>query len=88
MQHHAIIVIDPDSEHASRLEEELLFMDESNIRIAKPDGWRDCCAGENVGALFLGPGVADNDVHALISEIGEFLPDVPIVLVGDRRIAA
>ncbi len=88
MQRHVIIVIDPDSELASRLEEELVFMDESNVRVARPDGWRDCCAGEQVGAMFLGPGVTTEEVHTLIAEVGEFDPDVPIILVGDHQLAA
>ena len=88
MQHHVIIVVDNDLDNASRLEEELLFMDELHVRVAPVDEWRDCCANDKVEALFVGPGVIEKDVCSLLKAVEDYDPDVPVVLVGTRKLAA
>ena len=88
MQHHVIIVIDPDAAIASRLEEEILFMDDTQVCVADVDGWRDSCTGKRVDALFVGPGVADGDMRALMADVEAFDPNLPIVIVGERQLAA
>lgn len=88
MQHHVIIVVESDSQYASRLEEELLFMDETDVRVADVGEWRDCCADDKVEALFVGPGVIGQDVRSLMEDIRRFDPELPVVLVGDRGLAA
>ncbi len=88
MQRHVIIVIDPDATLASRLEEEIQFMDDTQVCVAGVDEWRDRCAGRRIEALFVGPGVADNDMRALLDDVEEFDPNLAIVLVGDRQLAA
>ena len=88
MQHHVIIVVDNDADSASRLEEELLFMDETHVRVSEVDEWRDCCADDDVEALFVGPGVAEKDVCWLLKAVEQYDPDLPVVLVGSRKLAA
>ncbi len=88
MQHHVIVVIDPDATFASRLEEEILFMDDTEVCVSGVDGWRDSCTGMRVDALFVGPGVGDSDMSALMADVEDFDPNVPIVIVGERPLAA
>ncbi len=88
MQHHVIIVIDPDTAFASRLEEEILFMDDTQVCVAGVDGWRDSCTGKRVDALFVGPGVTDKDITSLMADVEDFDPNLPIVFVGERSLAA
>ena len=88
MQHHVIIVIDPDAGFASRLEEEILFMDDTEVCVSGIDGWRDSCTGMRVDALFVGPGVAESDMPSLMADVEDFDPNVPIVIVGERPLAA
>ena len=88
MQHHVIVVIDPDATFASRLEEEITFMDDTQVCVAGVDGWRDSCTGKRVDALFVGPGVADSDINVLMQDVETFDPNLPIVFVGERPLAA
>ncbi len=88
MQHHVIVVIDPDATFASRLEEEILFMDDTRVRVSDIDGWRDRCTGMRIDALFVGPGVGDSEMRSLMADVEAFDPNLPIVIVGARPLAA
>lgn len=88
MQENVIIIIDRDSARASELKNQIVFMDETNVLVAQPDDWRECCDSELIRAVFVGPDMSEDEVRDLVGEIGAINQQAPIVLLGDERQAA
>lgn len=63
-------------------------MDDTEVCVSGVDGWRDCCAGMRVDALFVGPGVGNCDTDAPMAGVEAFDPGLPVVIVGERPEAA
>ena len=83
-----IVIIDTDADRAQSLAAELAFLDEPHVRTGTLDDWQRLCAAEPVLALFVGPGIGQADVPAMLDEVADWNRDLPVVLVGRDANAA
>lgn len=80
-----IIVIDSDALRARNLKDFIEFLDVPRVQISAPDNWRSNLGNRRLAAVFLGKGLADEQIDTLMQDIGEFDPNLPIVMVsGDQ----
>jgi len=62
-------------------------MDTPNVRTATPGDWRQVLGDRRLEALFVGPDLSADEVKVLIADIGEYDPNVPIVMMNDGEAA-
>ena len=82
-----ILVVDPSRDEAHRIRELLEFMDTLNVCTALPGEWREAIGERRLEALIVGPDLDDAAVRQLLDEIGNFDPNVPIVMLDAERAA-
>ena len=76
-----ILVINRAKADADNLKELIEFMDKPNVRTALPGEWREELGDRRLEALFVGPDLSAEEIDALLVDVGEFDPDVPIVMM-------
>lgn len=77
-----IVVIDPVDGRARNLKELIEFMDAPAVRVANPDNWRSRIGDNRLAAVFLGEDIPRNELDRLITDLGDYDPNISIVLVG------
>ena len=82
-----IVVIDHEVSRAQNLKELIEFMDAPAVRVANPDNWRSRVGDQRLAAVFLGEDMPKNELDQLITDLGEYDPNVSIVLVGGGQLA-
>lgn len=80
-----IVVIDPVDGRARDLKELIEFMDAPAVRVANPDNWRTRIGDNRLAAVFLGEDIPRNQLDRLITDLGDYDPNVSIVLVGGEQ---
>ncbi len=76
-----ILVINRLQAEADNLKELIEFMDTPNVRTATPAEWRQRLGDARLEALFVGPDLSSDEIDALITDVGELDPNVPIVMM-------
>ena len=79
---YVILVINRTKAEAENLKELIEFMDTPNVRTAVPADWRGELGDQRLEALFVGPDLSPEEVDALLVDIGELDPNVPIVMMN------
>lgn len=79
------MVVNGTASAAENLKELIEFMDAPHVCIATPAGWRDEVGDRRLEAVFIGPDLSDKDVHALVDDIGQLDPNIPIVMLTDGQ---
>ena len=77
-----ILVINHGKAQAQNLKQLIEFMDTPNVRTATPAEWRQQLGEARLEALFVGPDLTTEEIDALITDVGEFDPNVPIVMMN------
>ena len=80
-----IIVVNKTASAAENLKELIEFMDAPHVCTATPAGWRDELGEHRLEAVFVGPDLDDKDIHALVDDIGQLDPNIPIVMITDQH---
>ena len=81
-QDFVILVINRSEVEAENLKELIEFMDTPHVRTARPGDWRDALGDDRLEALFIGPDITADEADQLVGDIGEFDPNVPIVMTN------
>ncbi|MDJ0812360.1 MAG: hypothetical protein QNJ23_01415 [Woeseiaceae bacterium] len=55
-------------------------MDTPRVCAARLSNWRESLDGQRLEAMFVGPDLTSDEVDTLVSEVGEYDPNVSIVL--------
>lgn len=76
-----IMVVNHTASAADNLKELIEFMDAPNVCTATPKGWQKKVGNSRLEAVFIGPDLDDKDVRALVDDIGELDPNIPIVMI-------
>jgi len=80
-----IMVVNRTASAAENLKELIEFMDAPNVCTATPAGWREQVGDRRLEAVFIGPDLTDKDIHALVDDIGQLDPNIPIVMITDGQ---
>lgn len=80
-----IMVVDRDTAEADHLKQLIEFMDSPAVATATPKRWRERLGDHRLEALFVGPDLSDKDLNVLLADIGDYDPNIPIVLVGEHH---
>lgn len=78
-----IMVINSVLAKAENLRELIEFMDEPEVRSSTPGEWRASLGDQRLGAVFIGSDLTDNEVRALVGDIGALDPNTPIVMLHE-----
>lgn len=84
-QDSVIMVVDRDKAEADHLKQLIEFMDSPAVATATPKRWRERLGDHRLEALFVGPDLSDKDLNVLLADIGDYDPNIPIVLVGEHH---
>ena len=82
-----ILVINHRQAEAENLKELIEFLDTPQVLVAAPEDWREKLGDERLEAVFVGPDLADDEVDALIADIGQLDANVPIVMLQGKDAA-
>jgi len=77
-----IVVIDPEDGRAQNLKALIEFMDAPAVSVASPGNWRSQIGEHRLAAVFLGEDIPREELDLLIADVGNYDPNVSIVLVG------
>ena len=80
-----IMVVNKTAPAAENLKELIEFMDAPHVCTATPAKWREELGDHRLEAVFVGPDLDDKDIHALVDDIGQLDPNIPIVMITDGR---
>lgn len=80
-ENYVILVINRAQADADNLKELIEFMDTPDVRTALPGEWRQQLGDRRLEALFVGPDLSSDEIDALLVDVGEFDPNVPIVMM-------
>ncbi len=80
-ENYVILVINRAQADAENLKELIEFMDTPNVRTALPNEWRQELGDRRLEALFVGPDLSTDEIDRLLVDVGEFDPNVPIVMM-------
>ena len=78
-----IVVVNRAQQEAENLKELIQFMDAPEVCTATPTDWRDQVGGRRLDAIFVGADLSDREVHALLDDVAESDPNVPIVVLDE-----
>lgn len=81
---HVILVVSSRRQDAENLRGLIEFMDTPNVRTAAPGAWRAELGAARLDALFVGHDLSNTELSALLGEVGELDPNVPIVMLTAR----
>lgn len=80
-----IMVVNSTLSAADNLKELIEFMDAPNVCTATPKEWQQRIGDNRLEAVFVGPDLNDKDVRALVDDIGELDPNIPIVMITSNE---
>ena len=78
-----IMVVNRAGAAAENLKELIEFMDAPNVCTATPVKWQQQIGDSRLEAVFIGPDLSDKDIRALVDDIGELDPNIPIVMITE-----
>jgi len=78
---YVILVINRAQADADNLKDLIEFMDTPNVRTALPGEWRQELGDRRLEAMFVGPDLSADEIDTLLIDVGEFDPNVPIVMM-------
>lgn len=78
-----IMVVNRPGAAAENLRELIEFMDAPHVCTSTPAEWRQHIGDNRLEAVFVGPDLSDKDIRVLLSDIGDFDPNIPIVMISD-----
>lgn len=77
-----ILLINRTESDANNLKELIEFMDTPRVQTAAPGDWRQKLGDYRLEAFFVGPDLLQHEIEALLNDIREFDPSVPIVMMN------
>lgn len=78
-----IVVVNRKGSAAENLKELIEFMDAPNVCTATPGKWQERIGDGRLEAVFIGPDLSDKDIRAVVRDIGDRDPNVPIVMITE-----
>ena len=81
----AILVVDRSTRTAENVRELIEFMDTPSVITAAPADWKKRLGPRRLEALFVGPGLTERQVAALLDELGAIDPNAPVVMMRHVR---
>jgi DNA-binding NtrC family response regulator len=78
-----IMVVNDTPDDARNIKELIEFMDVPQVCTSTPDNWRSLVGGHRLDAVFVGPDLSDKDFRSFLDDVGEFDPNVPIVILSE-----
>lgn len=78
-----IMVVNRTGAAAENLRELIEFMDAPHVCTATPKEWRQQIGESRLEAVFIGPDLSDRDIRAVVRDIGELDPNIPIVMISE-----
>ena len=79
---HLILVVSSSQKDAENLRGLIEFMDTPNVRTALPGAWRAELGTARLDALFVGQDLSSVEIDALLGEVGDLDPNIPIVMLA------
>ncbi|MGI9248799.1 MAG: hypothetical protein ACR2QI_07260 [Woeseiaceae bacterium] len=79
-----IMVVNRAGAAAENLKELIEFMDAPHVCTATPVKWQQQIGDNRLEAVFIGPDLSDKDIRALVDDIGELDPNIPIVMISEH----
>lgn len=76
-----IMVINRTISDAENLKELIEFMDEPDVCTSTPAQWRTRVGACRLDAVFVGPDLTDKEIRAVVGDVGELDPNIPIVML-------
>ena len=78
----SIIMVVNDSIDESRNIKELIeFMDVPQVCTSTPAEWRSIVGENRLDAVFVGPDLSDAEIRSVLGDVGDYNPNVPIVML-------
>lgn len=78
-----IVVVNRDGSTAENVKELIEFMDAPSVCAATPAKWQEQVGDGRLEAVFIGPDLSEKDIRAVVHEIGERDPNIPIVVLTE-----
>lgn len=83
--HDGIIMVVSDApDEAQNIKELIEFMDVPRVCTSMPANWLSLVGDHRLDAVFVGPDLSDGGFRAVVDDVGEFSPNVPIVILRKR----
>lgn len=76
-----IMVINRTISDAENLKELIEFMDEPDVCTSTPGQWRSRVGDCRLDAVFMGPDLTESEVRAVVGDLGNLDPNIPIVML-------
>jgi hypothetical protein len=77
-----IVVVNRTGLDAENIKRQIQFMDAPYVCSATPDRWLQQIGARRLEAVFVGPDLSDPEISAVVDEIGQHDPNVPIVVLS------
>ena len=77
-----IMIVNDSPDEARNIKELIEFMDVPQVLTSTPSNWRSRLGDQRLDAIFVGPQVTDSDIRSVFGAIGEYNPNVPVVVIG------
>ncbi len=81
--HGMIMVINRAVSEAENLKELIEFMDAPTVRTATPGEWRERVGECRLDAVFVGADLSEGEVRAVVGDVAELDPNIPIVMLHE-----
>lgn len=78
-----IMVVNRTGSAAENLKELIEFMDAPHVCTSTPMKWQQQIGDSRLEAVFIGPDLTDKDIRAVVHDIGELDPNIPIVMITE-----
>ena len=78
-----IMVVNRPGSAAENLKELIEFMDAPHVCTTTPRKWQEQVGDSRVEAVFIGPDLSDTDIRGVVNEIGQFDPNIPVVMITE-----
>jgi hypothetical protein len=78
-----IMVVNEALDEARNIKELIEFMDVPQVCTSTPANWRSLVGDSRLDAVFVGPDLSDKDFRSVLDDVGDFDPNVPIVVLSE-----
>jgi len=79
-----IMVVSDGPDEAQNIKELIEFMDIPRVCTSMPANWLSLVGGHILDAVFVGPDISDSGFRSVVDDVGEYSPNVPIVILKKR----
>lgn len=76
-----VMVISDTPDEAQNIKELIEFMDMPLVCTSVPANWLSLVGERILDAVFLGPDLPDKSFRSVVDQVGEYSPNVPIVVL-------